>query len=214
MAKNDVPALAGLNAEQLQECLLLGATLDQIKDLADSGFGYDQIKSLSITLGQARSSGGGLSASDLKSILVEVAAGQRKAMKPENDTHPGISVFSHPEGEVAHPKAKLAREVHFNGSRQDGESLTPSEIELFNRFDQTRTSRGGQWKAHIRQDGANSALLITTAPHTRDALLSLPPLTEICRELLDGEAAVNPEMLHARMAELEAKIKALSSTAA
>lgn len=212
MAKNDVPALAGLDAEQLQECLVLGASFTQIKDLAEAGFGYAQIKSLATTLGSVKSSGNGLSSEDLKSILSEVAAGQRKAMKPENDQHPGISVFSHPEGEIARPKAAFRfHDVFFNGSREREEQLTPAEVDLFNRFDKTRTSRNGNWRAEIRRDGEHEALLITTAPFTRDALTSLPPMTAILRELLDGEAAVNPDMLNARLAELEAQIKSMAN---
>jgi len=57
-----VPALAAMTAEQIQECLLLGATFEQIRDMADAGFGYTQIVSLLATLGQAKTQGQGLSA--------------------------------------------------------------------------------------------------------------------------------------------------------
>lgn len=208
-ADEKIPALAGLDAEQLQECLVLGASLSHIKDLAEAGFGYVQIKTLCASLGQAKTAGAGLSSDDLKAILAEVATGQRKAMKPENDQHPGISVFSHPEGEILRPKERLKREVHFNGSRQGEDELTPVEIDLYNRFDKTRTSRGGNWRAEVKRDGANEALFVTTGPFTRDALMSLPPLTAVLRELLDGAEAVNPDLLNARLAELEAKIKSM-----
>ena len=62
MAKNDVPAIAGLSFEELQECLALGASLEQVRELAEGGFGYSQIRQLSSTLGQAKSQGAGLSA--------------------------------------------------------------------------------------------------------------------------------------------------------
>lgn len=199
-----IPAMAGLTADQLQECFALGATLEQVKDLAESGFGYDQIKTLAATLGGARASGNGLSAADLRTIL----DGQRKAMKPENEQFPGVSVYN-TEGERDHPKALLRRETFFNGAREKQESLTPAEVDLYNRFDSPTQSRKGQWRAEIRHNGTSEELRIITEPNTLDARQSLPPLTQILRELLDGEAGANPDMLAARVAELEAKIRAM-----
>ena len=208
MAKNekDIPAIAGLSFEELQECLALGASLEQVKDLAESGFGVSQIKQLATTLGQAKSQGAGLSASDLRQILLD----QRKAMKPENDRHPGISAFSYPEGESKRPKPALRRKVYFNGISEDAESLTPLEIELYNRFEGTRLARNGMWKAEVRRNGSAEILHITNEPKTLDGRQSLPALSLIARELLDGEVAVNPELLASRVAELEAKIRSMS----
>ena len=100
MAKESVPAIAGLTFEQLQECLTLGATFEQVRDLAEGGFGYAQIVQLAATLGAAKAGGNGLSAGDLRQVLLD----QRKALKPENDRHPGISAFSYPEGDKARRK--------------------------------------------------------------------------------------------------------------
>jgi hypothetical protein len=55
----------------------------------------------------------------LQTILKETAEGTAKAMqkalKPENQTHPGKSVFSHPDGDLLMPKPPLPYELKWNG---------------------------------------------------------------------------------------------------
>ena len=58
---------------------------------------------------------GGISKDDLREILDANAKGVQKAMKPENETHPGKSAFSHPDGDVAHPKEALPFQCSVNG---------------------------------------------------------------------------------------------------
>lgn len=206
--KADVPAIAGLTFEQLQECLGLGATLEQIKDLAEGGFGYAQIKQLAGTLGAAKASGGGLSGDQLKQIIESTHLSTRKALRPENERHPGISAFSYPEGDVARPKPTFVRDVYFNGSRERHDQLSALEVELYNRFDATRTARNGMWRAEVRRNGSTEELHIVTEPRTLDGRQGLPGLTMVLRELLDGEAAANPDKLAERVAELERLIAA------
>lgn len=209
-SEEDVPAMATLTFEQLQECLALGATLEQVKDLAASGFGYAQIKTLATTLGTAKAQGAGLSAADLRQVLQD----QRKALRPENDRHPGKSAFSYPEGDVARPKPALRRKTFFNGIKEEEDALSPAEIELYNRFEHPgREARKGMWKAHVKRNGSAEELFIVTEPHTLDGRQALPGITSILRELLDGEAAANPDMLAQRVTELEARIKQLSVAA-
>ena len=208
--KDDVPALAGLTADQLTECFALGATLDEVKALADSGFQFEQIKYLAKSMGGAKSKGSVFTGDDLKQILLE----QRKAMRPENDRHPGISAFSYPEGDKARPKPALRRNTYFNGIQEREDALTPAEVELYNRFTETRTARKGMWKAEVRQNGSSEELFIITEPHTLDGRQSLPAIPSILRELLDGAEAANPEKLYARMMELEARLKAREGVAA
>ena len=60
-----------------------------------------------------------LDADALATILRETAEGTAKAMqramKPENQTHPGKSVFSHPDGDQVMPKPPLPYELYWNG---------------------------------------------------------------------------------------------------
>lgn len=204
-----IPAIAGLTFEQLQECLGLGATLDHIVQLAEGGFGYEQIKTLAVTLGEAKSaSGGGISASDLRDLM----QAQRKAMRPENERHPGISAFSYPEGDLARPKPDLKRETIVLGSRLRKDELTPAEIELCNRFESSRTARNGKWTATIRNvDGVERLTVWCAENGTMDGRASLPPLSMILRELLDGPEATDPNTLAMRVQQLEAQLRSLAA---
>lgn len=56
----------------------------------------------------------GISADTLKELLSGQAQAMQKAMKPENETHPGISVFSHPEGDQKRPKPQLPYQLFWN----------------------------------------------------------------------------------------------------
>lgn len=72
----------------------------------------------------------------LKAILKETsevsAQTMQKAIRPENTDHPGISAFSHPDGDLAHPKATLPFEFFYNGfpDHMFPESSTWMEWEL------------------------------------------------------------------------------------
>lgn len=50
----------------------------------------------------------------LKDILASNATAVQKAMKPENETHPGISAFSYPEGDRARPRPVIPHEFYYN----------------------------------------------------------------------------------------------------
>lgn len=53
---------------------------------------------------------------------------------PENVDHPGISVYSYPEGDVAHPKPPLKCKIFWVGYELQAETLRPDEVELLNRL--------------------------------------------------------------------------------
>lgn len=57
----------------------------------------------------------GITKETLAEILASNATAVQKAMKPENDTHPGVSCFSKPGGDLKNPKAALPHEFFWNG---------------------------------------------------------------------------------------------------
>lgn len=63
--------------------------------------------------------GGGLDPGTLKEALASAAVlsaqTMQRAMKPENPSHPGISAFSYPEGDVARPRPVPPFEFWYNG---------------------------------------------------------------------------------------------------
>jgi len=52
--------------------------------------------------------------------------------KKENVEHPHMSVYSHPEGDIARPKEKLKCRMFWVGYDEREEQLTPEEIRLMN----------------------------------------------------------------------------------
>ena len=63
----------------------------------------------------------------------ENAKANRKLLRPENATHPGISVYSRPGGEVANPKAPFGyTKVKWGGTDMFWETTKASEVDLLN----------------------------------------------------------------------------------
>ena len=147
----------------------------------------------------------GLSAEQLETILASNAESTRKALKPENATHPGVSSFN-PLGERDHPRPKLIHAVLFCGMQLDEDELTLGEIELFNKFTHSCVARNGAWKADLKPGakGGKSELTIAIPVSTTDDRMDLPNgISLILTELLGGEKAADPATLAQRVAELE-----------
>lgn len=52
----------------------------------------------------------------LKAIMAETGTAMHKALKPENDSHPGISAYSYPEGDRAKSREHiLTKDFYYNG---------------------------------------------------------------------------------------------------
>lgn len=79
----------------------------------------DQFQQLIAALTAQAQSAQPLTADTLKTILTETATlsaqTMQKAIKPENETHPGISVYSHPDGDQLRPKPPLPYQLFWDG---------------------------------------------------------------------------------------------------
>jgi uncharacterized coiled-coil protein SlyX len=128
----------------------------------------------------------------------------------ENKNYNEVGPFTYPEGERVRPKPRLSRPTFFGGARQSDEMLTPLEVDLFNKIDSTRVSRGGTWKAEVRQNGSAQELWIDVPVKTLDDRINLPSLVAVLLELNGGEKAADPASLAQRVAELEAKLAAVA----
>ncbi len=177
----------------------IAAVLSRLADQPDRGMSADQITAL-VTAAAANAANTG-------------AESMRRVLHPQNAQHPGKSVFSYPEGDIAHPKAVLRPRpdgqpgvVFFCGSREDPDQLTPAQIDLYNRFDRSRTSRDGKWKAEIASNGID--LMVWVPAKSIDERMDLPSLDLILLELLDGTASVDPVSLAERVAQLEQQLAA------
>jgi hypothetical protein len=156
----------------------------------------------------------------LMGTMTQVSAdAQKKALmsqRRENPLYPEKSVF-HPDGKFTddgiprEPKKRFSRPTFFQGVRLGGELETEEEIELCNRFTESKYAREGAWKAEIEGQGTKQRLIITIPSLTVDERMSLPPFTMILRELLDGAAAVNTESLHKQLDSMRAELDALKA---
>jgi hypothetical protein len=85
---------------------------------------FEQLKELFQT-----AAGSAMTPAQIADIAANAAA---KAKMPENKQHPGISVFSHPEGELKHPKEKLKCRMYIAGAPLENQTLEPREIDSLN----------------------------------------------------------------------------------
>lgn len=187
-------------------------TFDQLNQLLERAARASQ---------NSQGAGGGeelrLAAGALQALGDEV----RRTVRRSNASHPGISDFSYPEGEEARPKARLTHETFFCGAPQREDQLTPTEIDLYNKFDRDMEARDGRWTAAFERNGSRRRLSIMVPAKTNDDLTNLPPLTQILSELLYGSEVADPTKSMARLiaaetkiAELLARIEAMSATQA
>lgn len=94
--------------DQLRDIVSAGMSVTEAKALLDEGYSPEDVMALAA-----------LQAASAKSATIDaqtaVAKTMQKAMKPENQTHPHISAFSYPEGDIAKKKATLPFEFFYNG---------------------------------------------------------------------------------------------------
>jgi hypothetical protein len=119
-------SLAGLSFTQVQDCLMAGATVEQITQLGASGFTPDQI----VSLASSTASSGGITAEG----LAEAMKAAREKI-PENIKAPLIS-DANPLGERDHPRPLLKCAMYFGGAlignTKVNAGLTLDEIDSLN----------------------------------------------------------------------------------
>ena len=130
----------------------------------------------------------------------------------ENTEHPGISVYSFPEGDVQRPKAELKCAMFWVGYPLTKETLTPGEIDLLNRVEEP-----GDFLFH-RTDGSAEKLTIDGQKDAKGAWQritfhfpcqgqnkhNVPSLTALLREVL-GLATAEDD-LRAELARLRSQL--------
>lgn len=137
--------------------------------------------------------------------------------KRENTEHPGKSVYSHPEGDVARPKANLICEMFWAGYDLTIDNLTPVEIDLLNQ------AQIGEFLFH-KTDGSESKLtvagetnahgkyqrLLFTFPCRGDHRHNLPSMAAMLREAYGLVSAEQAELIALR-AEVAARQMSVAS---
>jgi hypothetical protein len=148
----------------------------------------------------------------------------RRSLQPSNDTHPAISAYSYPEGNVLRPKPKLTRESYWVGHRISEDELNPLEIELLNQVKAGRY-HGGKWLVKENTDDTGTTRRVEVwfptkdidhrmeVPHSADPVMTGMAL--MLQEMVSGQAPVaSLGPLHARIQELEAQLAVKQDMAA
>lgn len=161
----------------------------------------DQIATLNAQVQALLASKSGLDDAKLETILLRVAQvsaeAQERAINPSNKTHPGISVYSYPEGDRAKPRA-FKCPMFWVGYDMELDTTTAEEVELLNR------ATPGVYR-FLRTDGSQETLTITgeQAPDgTWQRLLFDFPVKER-RETLPGMAQILRSALGIKTKEQE-----------
>lgn len=150
----------------------------------------------------------GLTKDDLSEVLKDNSEGIRRALKPENQTHPDIS-YLNPLGERDHPRPPLKRPTFWAGQPLYREDLSREEIDLLNGFTHTKEARNGQWRAEVRVTGSRGGeeLHVSFPCRSADDRMALPRgMALILMEIKDGASAVDPQSMADRIATLEQQL--------
>ena len=130
------------------------------------------------------------------------AEANRRLLRPENATHPGISVYSYPEGEAARPKGDLDCKTTWAGTTLEPSTLTVDELDLTNAVPE------GDYLCK-RADGTNMKVTVSGDRHpgtgkfvkkeiffsTRGVLRhNLSSMVEMLREMV-AQAAVRADVM-------------------
>ncbi len=149
----------------------------------------------------------------LEQILLKTAEvsaqTMKRALKPENDHHPGVSVFSYPEGDVAKPRPALAHEVYWNGFpvHQFPETWHWLELELL-----ARIAPGEYFVSKANDEGAHAV----SATGEYDADGKLTKLTILCQCSRDEQRTAPPgavwlyQMLHKHTPRAQSYIEGMT----
>lgn len=134
---------------------------------------------------------------DLLKLQADLTAeANRRALRPENEKHPGISVFSRAGGELANPKGTLPFALTLAGVPENGEALTAIEFDLI--LAVAASCWSGEYRCTKSDNSAFKVevqnlrhpdtghteklhIIYATRGHLRH---NLPPIAAMCRELI------------------------------
>lgn len=119
----------------------------------------------------------GIGPETLEKLLTANAQQMQKALKPENETHPGISCFSHPEGDQKRPKPPLPYQLFWNNypTYKFPETETWAEWALYSQL------TPGEFTV-IRKDGSRMTVTITGERDADQKLTKVTVTFPISRE--------------------------------
>jgi hypothetical protein len=139
------------------------------------------------------------------------AEAHQRLQKKENVDHPGISVYSYPEGDVARPKPPLHCKMFWVGYDLQADQLTPDEIDLLNLatpgdYTFTKTDGSIEKLEIIGTNGHNGKIerLEFQFPCRGDNKHNLPGMAALLRQVFG--TGTPDEALLAELARLRAQL--------
>lgn len=162
---------------------------------------------------------GGITASELEPLMLRMsqvaAEAQERANNPSNKTHPGISVYSYPEGDRARPRS-IKCPMTWIGTRMDVETTTATELELLNMAvpgEYFYTATDGQRQPLTVEGERDAAGAITKLNFkfdaTKDRRPFLPGIVPMLREAFQVKTPeqLQVEAMARELAELRAQAR-------
>lgn len=119
-----------LTPEQLKEAVKLGNSTE-VRELANDGYSFEDIKEILETQRAARIEE---RAGEVAFQADANAKANKKLTMPENTTHPHVSAFSYPEGDIARPRPVLKCPMYWLNELVEHDQSTAKELELFNQL--------------------------------------------------------------------------------
>lgn len=148
-----------------------------------------------------------------------------KREMPENKQAPGISVYSYPEGDLAHPKPDLKCKMYWIGYELNTDTLTPVEVDLLNRvqpgeFRVTKTD-GTAIPFKVAAKYGDRIDTATDRPELRELSIWFPckaadqkqnhaSMSQYLQQVLGDRIPTNAELL-AEVAQLRAQLAGASA---
>ena len=131
------------------------------------------------------------------------AEANRRLLRPENATHPGISIYSHPEGELKHPKGDLDCKTTWAGTTLEASTLTPDELDLVNMVP------SGVYLCR-RADGTNLKVEVSGEVHPATGKFIKKDIFFSTRGVLRHNLASMMAMLQEMMAQADVRTTAMA----
>jgi hypothetical protein len=180
MAKTNPPEGAKWSMVQLQAIVSHGMPLTEARMLLDEGWSPEDVIALAEMQAEQRKQ----AATDAQQAT---AKAMQKAMRPENETHPGKSALSYPKGDVAQPRPVLPFELWWNAypMHQFPETEHWRELELAAKL------QPGEFTV-IRKDGSKMTISVAA---TRNADNAITRLDATFPEMREEKALTPPKMV-------------------
>lgn len=129
------PSKAARNTEWSKDdinlCLRTGASMGDVWEMQDRGFSVRDALEMFTAAAAARSELDG----QARAVTAEEnAKALKRALIPENVRHPGRSVYSYPEGDLARPRPELACPTFWVGQPMENDVDLVEEILLINQL--------------------------------------------------------------------------------